>query len=51
VFTEAQSFTFMLLLPLLAASVIVSLLGRSPRKKDDPTVVPVTNPVVVTRER
>jgi MFS family permease len=50
-FTEAQSFTFMLLLPLLAASVIVSLLGRSPRKKDDPTVVPVTEPVVATRER
>ena len=43
-FTEAQSFTFMLLLPLLAASVVISLLARAPRKKDDPTVVPVTEP-------
>jgi EmrB/QacA subfamily drug resistance transporter len=50
-FTEAQSFTFMLLLPLLAASVIVSLLGRSPRKKDAPTVVPVTETGVAKRER
>src|SRR4029079_5176316 len=44
-FTEAQSFTFMLLLTLLVASVVISMLARSPRKKDDPTVVPVTEPV------
>jgi MFS family permease len=50
-FTEAQSFTFMVLLPLLAASVVVSLIGRRP-KKDDPNVVAVTEPAPVTpRER
>jgi EmrB/QacA subfamily drug resistance transporter len=51
-FTEAQGFTFMLLLPLLAASIVVSLMGRSKPKTDEPAVVPVTEPApVAARER
>jgi hypothetical protein len=34
VFTEAQQFTFTALLPLLLASVFVSLIGRSTAKKE-----------------
>jgi EmrB/QacA subfamily drug resistance transporter len=35
-FTEGQQFAFMLLVPLLAASVIVSFLGRTRRKQVEP---------------
>ena len=41
-FTEAQQFTFSLLLPLLLLSVFVSLLGRS--KPKEPSTVPASSP-------
>jgi MFS family permease len=47
-FTEAQQFTFSLLLPLLLLSVFVSLLGRS--KPKEPSTVPVSaQPTVESR--
>jgi hypothetical protein len=39
-FAEAQQFTFALLLPLLVASVIVSLLGRSTRRDEEQPSAP-----------
>ena len=50
-FTEAQGLTFMVLLPLLAASIVVSLIGRKKRRPGEPAAVPVEAPLASSRER